>query len=286
MFRKTRTFRLVVIVLGLVLGSSACAASEEQQVIEPTEVPEIEATLAPLGQPGNPVVRNMDWEPVVETIDGAEMALVPVGCFMMGSDTGKEHEAPIHEQCFAEPFWIDVYEVTRAQFDDEATEGARRDLPANYVDWFDAVSHCEARGGRLPTEAEWEYAARGPDELKYPWRHDQVSSVFYCGVDDDIAFAVGSTPLGHSWVGAFDLAGNAWEWTHSIYAPYPFDSKDGREVGGNVDSESPRVKRGGSCYSQSPDQLQTSYRRQVLPGDANEITGFRCMLPYLESGAN
>jgi len=163
----------------------------------PTETP------IPLGFPGNPVTANDQWTPMIEEFDGVEMALVPVGCFMMGSSQDVESdEGPIHEQCFGEPFWIDVTEVTNAKYGSEGSfSGA--DRPRESVGWLEAEAYCESRGARLPTEAEWEYAARGPDGLVYAWGNGFIGdNVVYDGNSGGQTADVGSRPDGVSWVGA------------------------------------------------------------------------------------
>ena len=132
------------------------------------------------------------------------MVLVPVGCFMMGSSDGKADEAPVHEVCFDAPFWIDVYEVTNAQF---GTSGQfdGDDRPREMMNWQRALAYCQSRGARLPTEAEWEYAARGPDSLIYPWGNAFIAdNVVYFLNSENRTWDVGSRPQGVSWVGAYD----------------------------------------------------------------------------------
>ncbi len=234
-------------------------------------------TPAPLGYA--PVSRNADWAPVAQNIEGVEMLLVPAGCFQMGSDAANAgaDEGPAHPICFAAPFWIDRLEVTAGQF---GSPGSIADpgYPRDSVSWGEAAAHCAARGARLPTEAEWEYAARGPDGLIYPW-----------GGAFDPAFAVyagsgglqpaASRPEGASWVGALDMAGSLWEWTSTIYDPdrfpYPYDPADGRED--PTDRVSQRVIRGGS-WDNEPQFLRAAGRRGKLPsGEWYGYIGFRCV---------
>jgi hypothetical protein len=225
------------------------------------------------GQPA-PVTSNAEWTPVIQEFDGVEMALVPAGCFMMGED-GKGGE-----QCFEAPFWIDVTEVTNAQYGSSG-RWSGDNLPRERVDWFDAVAHCEARGARLPTEAEWEYAARGPDGLVYPWGNEFVpDNVVYAGNSGGRTADVGSRPGGASWVGALDMSGNVWEWVSSVYEPYPYDPTDGREVDASSDSSSARGLRGGSWLDGFSNLLRGASRDRGNPSVVVGLDGFRCARSY------
>ncbi len=144
------------------------------------------------------MMANDQWEPVTETFDGALMAMVPPGCFIAGSTAEQEgyaadelfdvrswyeNEQPAHEQCLDELFWIDVYQVTNEQY------GLLRRIPSDdppreTADWFEASVHCESRGSRLTTKAEWEYAARGPDGLICPWGNEfDTMLANFCAVE-------------------------------------------------------------------------------------------------------
>jgi formylglycine-generating enzyme required for sulfatase activity len=248
----------------------------------------------PLGL--QPVTRNADWEPIIQDVDGVQMARVPAGCFMMGSESGGSDEQPVHEVCFEEPFWIDVYEVTNAQYGSSG-EWSGDDLPREEVDWFDAADHCESRGARLPTEAEWEYAARGPDGLVYPWGNafdcrmgnfdDETEYDSYVieggeGCDGFVGTApVGSFPGGVSWVGAYDLSGNVWEWVADWYddgyygtLPDPATNPQGPSSGDY------RVLRGGSWNLNYTHLLRGADRNRYYPSIESYSLGFRCALSY------
>jgi formylglycine-generating enzyme required for sulfatase activity len=216
--------------------------------------------------------RNTDWQPVEHIFDGVTMVLVPAGCFMMGSDDGERDERPVHEICFDEPFWIDKYEVTQAQY----TYGySTSERPVRGITWFEARRFCQSRSASLPTEAQWEYAARGVESWVYPWGNDFVSSnAVYNGSSAVGPFEVGSHYTGASWVGAMDMAGNVWEWTSSMFEPYPYNAYDGRERDANRDSEVARVLRGGS-YNDESDYLRASFRLSWDPSDSH--WGFRCV---------
>lgn len=235
-------------------------------------------TPAP-GYPGGArITANGQWTPVERAFDGVTMVLVPVGCFMMGSEDGDSNELPVHQQCFDEPLWIDKYEVTNGQFGSVGCQQYSSDpnQPRNCVNWFDARDYCESRGARLPTETEWEYAARGPDSLVYPWGNtydaDRVIGEDDPTYGDTHTAPVGSRSQGASWVGALDMSGNVWEWVSSVYLPYPYDAGDGREVPARTHA---RVLRGGSFGSASG-LLRAANRNGLFPDDGGGGSGFRC----------
>lgn len=220
------------------------------------------------------VSTNAEWTPVFQTFDGVEMALVPAGCFTMGHNDGRRDERPEHEKCIAVPFWIDRTEVTNAQFGRQSVfEGDNR--PYTNLTWFEARDFCIGRGGRLPTELEWEYAARGVDSLIYPWGNElNGQNLIFDGNAGNQTADVGSRPAGASWVGALDMSGNALEWVSSIYARYPYDANDGRE---NMDdTTSPRVYRSG-WGSYIDFGLSASIRFHALPDMRDWFIGFRCV---------
>jgi iron(II)-dependent oxidoreductase len=147
--------------------------------------------------------------------------------------------------------------------------------PREQITWFEARDFCESRGERLPTEAEWEYAARGPEAWIYPWgdEFDGSKMIWNRGLSDGTA-PVGSLPAGASWVGALDMSGNAWEWVSSIYQRYPYDSSDGRES--SQDTNSARVLRGGSWNLVNAVYLRAAYRYDGYPYGWLSNFGFRC----------
>ncbi len=298
-----------------------------------TPTPSPTNTPDPIQLAFTPVARNADWTPVEREFDGVTMVLVPAGSFEMGSTAEEidfgfemcqqaadndaecqrvwvEDEAQNGDntQIFSQPFWIDKYEVTRAEYQRCVEAGACTetpssaystddDQPINRVTWYQAQDYCEWRGAQLPTEAQWEYAARGPDRLIFPWGNefdgtlanhcdrncgnsDWGSSFNYVNEENDDGFAitspVGSFPAGASWVGALDMSGNVWEWTSTIYDDfaYPYDATDGRE---NADSDARRVVRGGS-FDDASSALRVAGRFGNLVGFDDFIVGFRCAL--------
>jgi len=210
------------------------------------------------------------------------MALVPAGCFMMGSENGDEDEQPVHEVCFDAPFWIDVYEVTNEQFgsgrliygDGQFTGD---DQPRDSLVWGGAEAHCRSRSTRLPTEAEWEYAARGPDGLVYPWgaRFDADNAVYAANASARTA-DVGSRPEGASWVGAYDMSGNVWEWVSDAYHTY-FGDPQVNPV--QLDGQG-QVLRGGAYNDDDTNALRSANRYWEERGSASDQptseNGFRC----------
>ncbi len=233
------------------------------------------ATLTACGSE-TAITRNDDWTLEVREFEGVEMVLVPAGCFMMGSEDGEDNEAPVHEQCVDEPFWIDRYEVTNEQYGSSG-EWSGDNLPRDSVSWFDATAHCESRGARLPTESEWEYAARGPDSLIYPWGNGFVEdNVVYRSNSGNKTIEVGNRPGGVSWVGAYDMSGNVWEWISSLDEDYPYNASDGRERDTEDNTDVRRVFRGGSWADFSPAGLRAAYRGMHSPGGSSSYGGFRC----------
>ncbi|NDJ75829.1 MAG: formylglycine-generating enzyme family protein [Chloroflexi bacterium] len=279
---------LGLMAVGLLAAPSSGAVARAAQDETPTPEPELEPDAE--SPPVPTIESNDEWEPVIEVFNEAEMVLVPPGCFDMGADEGENSdldEKPVHQQCFEEPFWIDRNEVTRAMYatcvEDggctEATESlfsVRDEQPMNMVTWFQATEYCEWRGTRLPTELEWEYAARGPSNLRYPWGDTfDIDLVVVSGWATEPA-DVGSIPEGASWVGALDMGGNLWEWTTSIYKFYPYDPAEFEDP---ENTTSARVWRGGSF--RYDDDVRGANRDAVSPTRVDEEVGIRCVSDYI-----
>jgi WD40 repeat protein len=249
----------------------------------PTSMPITLPAETSLALPQTGVDSNAEWSPYIQPFDGVLMALVPAGCFRMGSKDDDLDEQPEHPQCFDEPFWIDVYEVTNGHF--MALDGTAiySDFRRNFqysignITWFEAREFCEnRRGGRLPTEREWEYAAPGVDNLSYPW-HEESD---FDGYESHIQSSqpVGSEPYDVSCVGAYDLAANVIEWTSSAYLDYPYSFDDGRE--NLADRETRRVIRGGAgTIDKTGSRLAARFGLEPDNG-VNSIIGFRCARSY------
>jgi ribose transport system permease protein len=218
------------------------------------------------------------------------MVEVPAGPFIMGSDAGAEDEAPAHEEDLP-AFAIDVFEVTNADFavfvettgyqTDAENEGRTRNWrsagegkdnhPVVFVSWNDAAAYCQWLGKRLPTEAEWEKAARGSDERIYPWGDDydpSKANVKDTGLRGTAV--VGSFGAGASPYGAEDMAGNVWEWTADWYEAYPGSDFQSDYFGGRF-----RVLRGGGWF-ETANAVRSHVRNANTETAASDDIGFRC----------
>ncbi|MBN1934899.1 MAG: SUMF1/EgtB/PvdO family nonheme iron enzyme, partial [Anaerolineae bacterium] len=239
--------------------------------------------------------------------DGMVMVYVPAGQFLMGSANGDgdaySDEKPQHTVTL-DAFWIDRTEVTNAQYQQCVAAGACAasayagdgtyngpQKPVVGVSWHDADAYCRWAGARLPTEAEWEKAARGTDGRKYPWGNEwDVRTTRRCNfsdkndptgpsdtvADDGYARAapVGSYPNGGSPYGALDMAGNVWEWVADWYdGGYYANSPENNPKGPN--SGSHKVLRGGSWYN-DPQYVRAAYRYLTGPTYRYYSFGFRC----------
>lgn len=246
-------------------------------------------TLMAACRPAAPQVRTPQTSPV----DGATLVFIPPGEFMMGSDES-DPEADSDEQpqhtVYLDAFWMDRTEVTNDMYRKCVQAGScsepahsRRytslghaNHPALGISWDQAVAYCTWAGRRLPTEAEWEKAARGTDGRLYPWGMEtpDPSRLNFDHVVDDTT-EVGSYPAGASPYGVLDMAGNVWEWAADGYdEDYYAQSPAENPTGG--DSVNRRVLRGGSWNTQAHN-VRVTNRFWAFPG-RNDTDGFRCAL--------
>ena len=247
----------------------------------------------------------------LEKIDLSDMVLIPAGKFIMGTSDEEEQlvirqlgggELVEHPQWFlsekpqravhVDSFYINNFEVTNAdyqKFIDATGHIAPRhwenrkhpegedNFPVVYVSWKDANAYCRWVGKRLPTEIEWEKAARGTDARIWPWGN--VFDITMCNVESWEGSGpkpVGSYPQGASPYGIYDMAGNVWEWTDSWYDAYPGSTFTTTEFGQKF-----RVLRGGSWYhydSLGPIGARTPSRDRGTEDHISYVAGFRCAI--------
>lgn len=243
-------------------------------------------------------------ERLAQALD-SNMVHVPVGQFAMGSDQGDVDERP-QRVVYLDGFEIDKCEVTNVQYsrflEAVGREGPRRwpgryvhlsfhhppdwlgsryppgeaMYPATGVRWEEAAQYCAWVGERLPTEAEWEKAARGTDGRSYPWGAlwdpSRANSV-----DQGLRYTrpVGSYTSGASPYGALDMAGNVWEWVWDLYDRRYYGYAPDRNPMGPASGTGERILRGGA-WDSSPDQARTSYRNATHFFGPNFRVGFRC----------
>ncbi len=225
------------------------------------------------------------------------MKLIPAGEFQMGSESGDSDESPVHS-VYLDAFYIDIYQVTNALYalcvkagaciEPSSKKSHTRDAyygislydyyPVIWVDRNQARNYCEWRGSRLPTEAEWEKAARGGLEGNlYPWgdQEPDCSMLNYIGKNglcEGDTTRVGSyAPNGF---GLFDMAGNVWEWVWDWYSDKYYTLSPSHNPRG-PESGDFRVLRGGgwNCGSYG---IRISDRNGSGPGNGSDDYGFRC----------
>jgi len=230
----------------------------------------------------------------VSNKDGMTLLYVPAGEFTMGSDNGNADEKPVH-QVNLDAFWIDLTEVTNSMYakcvkdgkcdPPSSTKSYTHDnyygnsqfdnYPVIYVSWDNAKAYCTWADRRLPTEAEWEKAARGTNANVYPWGNNAPNSnlLNYNNVVGDTT-AVGKYPNGKSLYGAYDMAGNVWEWVADWYSDtYYIGSPSSNPLG--PDSGQDRVLRGGS-WNHDYDFVRSADRNGYSPTITDSHFGFRC----------
>jgi formylglycine-generating enzyme required for sulfatase activity len=220
-----------------------------------------------------------------------DMVLVPAGEFIMGSEEGEQDEAP-EQKIYLDAFYIDKYEVTNAQYRRFVKATGHRepydwkndsfnqdDQPVVGVSWDDAAAYCEWRKKRLPTEAEWEKAARGQEGRRFPWGSKWNRQNANCSTSGkNKTAAVGSYPQGVSPYGVYDMAGNIWEWCADWYGADYYHLIPKRNPTGPVSGDA-RVIRGGGWFD-SQAQLRSANRYYSHPMVRYNGIGFRCARDY------
>ena len=218
--------------------------------------------------------------------DGAEMVYVPSGEFLMGDDDEYDNERRTETLA---GFWIYKCDVTVAQYlkfcektgkahPETPHWGWKDDHPVVNVSWFDAKDYCDWAGVALPTEAQWEKAARGTDGRKYPWGNEWDASNAWCSVghERESTAPVGSFPAGASPYGCLDMAGNVWQWCADWYDPTSPKSA----LATNPNRPGPgqrRVLRGGSWNDDDGLLFRSAFRRHGGPSPWLDGDGFRAV---------
>lgn len=212
------------------------------------------------------------------------MVFVPAGEFLMGSDTNDEDEKP-QRRVYVDEYWIYQFPViveqymrfcreTRRALPPRPDWGWRADHPVVNVTWHDATAYCAWAGATLPTEAEWEKAARGTDDREYPWGNKWDSERCQCGAKSTSPMT--AHPSGISPFGVWDVSGNVWEWCSDWYAKDADRTASARNpVGPNTGEY--RVLRGGGWINISEDGFRCAYRGRLEPENRGDSYGFRCV---------
>jgi len=244
------------------------------------------------------VHRNAEWRPILRRIGGLDMALVPSGCFRMGSTDAElavaldscdrfyggagcpvdfaGAEQPVRQVCFDRPFWIGRTEITNREYGSSSSTDMiamyrGSNWPRETVTWQVANDFCRSHGLRLPSEAEWEFAARGLDGLIFPWGNDfDLERVVSGRLSPE---DVGLHRDVMSWVGTYDMSGGIAEWVADWYGPYGEESA--LNPVGPAEGDQ-RVVRGGSWFSFAAFLLRAAHRQAFDPGYASSVVGFRC----------
>jgi formylglycine-generating enzyme required for sulfatase activity len=272
------------VAIALTVAASAAMAARLLPPSKDDSKPPVSASLPPVPKPASsaepaapPASARSGNEGVEVEVAPAllDLVLVPEGEFTMGAAEYDKDEAPPH-RVHISSFWIGKREVSMGEFGPASTADAS--LPAQDVSWNQARAFCERNGMRLPTEAEWEYAARGTDGRMYPWGNaaptPQLATFGQKVASPTTANVRGAGPFG-----TLNQAGNMWEWVEDCYVAvrYAKDQASGVVTNPLEDTSSgcDRVVRGGS-YSAGERFLRSSLRNSARPSDGDPFQGFRC----------
>ena len=243
-----------------------------------------------------PESRKMPQDHEITGKDGAPMVLIPAGEFLMGSPDGggEENEHPQH-RVFLDAYYMDKFEVTVSRYAefmrstgqrapayrDQVNTVRHSNLPVVGVDWHDAEAYCRWAEKRLPTEAEWEKAARGTDGRTYPWGNEPPTSrlanfgnSYTNNFYDERLASVNSQEAGNSPYGLHHMAGNVWEWTADWYNATYYKTSPARNPPGPSSGEF-RVFHGGSWFN-APAHVRSATRDRATFSNRDDTLGFRC----------
>jgi len=292
---KKRLAMFLAAALLVSCGSPSPAAPTEPPAPTPTPQPAATATPEPTPTIAATPTPLAGATQVRET-DGMVMVYVPAAEFAMGSESGSADELPLHT-VYLDSYWIDQTEVTNAMYAQCVAAGAcvapseylmdrmtgyysgppAGDYPVVNMDWYMANAYCAWAGARLPSEAEWELAARGTDGRAYPWGNEAPNddlTNYFRHVGD--LQPVGSYPDAASPYGALDMAGNAWEWVNDWYSSSYYSESPADNPQGPASGEY-RVARGGSWFIIEDFLRSTARLTGFTPPEYYFIdSGFRC----------
>ncbi len=298
----------VIVVLGAILffansgmfaAPTPTAAPTEKILPFPTATVEVQstATAEPTVMPTETVLpTETPFLTEIKDEKNVTMIYIPAGEFTIGSENSGDVGSRPSKKLNMDAFYIDKYEVTNEMYyacvypvkcrrpiqQGSATRNTYfsnqtfANYPVIFVNWKMANDYCGWRGARLPTEAEWEKAARGTDERVYPWGGGTLDCSYsnYAGCSGDTT-PVDQYEKGKSFYGVYGMAGNVWEWTSTLFKQYPYDAADGREdplITGN------RIARGGgwSAFGGNAANVRVDTRLQLDPGHVGTFVGIRC----------
>ncbi len=305
--------KLFPILMVLVLFLSACGQGGDAQPT-PISLPTAEPTAEPAAAPTEKPASNAELgDERTASADGMIQVFIPTGTFYMGGldEDAKANEKPARRVTVSS-FWMDKVEVTNGMYNLCVEAGVcaiPRDLgsatrtkyfidpefadyPVIFVSWEDAKTYCEWGGRRLPTEAEWEYAARGTNTFSYPWGDesptDQLANFNYLVRDTS---RVGSYPTGASSFGILDMSGNVWEWVSDFYDEKYYEGGPAQDPigpdkpgvnglrrslrGGSWQDSGKDIRLSNRGFSLAPD-LNADPSAQSYKGEATNRIGFRC----------
>lgn len=273
-------------------------------IVFPTATPSASPTATLIQTPG----KTETSTPIpTELVDdrGVAMRLIPAGTFSMGMEDGPEFDQPVN-LVYLNSYYLDQFEVSNSHYRQCVTAGAcispkdaefenyadylnsptYDDYPVVNVSWYQAKAYCEWRGARLPTEAEWEKAARGTSGFIFPWGNNFITTnLNFCDkncsqswamleADDGYVYTAPVTafPWGQSSYGLYNMSGNVAEWVDDWYQAYP----GGNSAASADFGETDKVVRGGSWFDPPPFMIRADHRFSLWPEASYDLVGFRC----------
>lgn len=280
-------------------STKAASAIIVTPTIKPTKTPTLTpTTVTPTATeiPPTPTPKLDTGSTRTSEKDGMVMVYVPAGEFSMGSNKGSANAVPEHTVTL-DSYWIDQTEVTNAMYAKCVSDGSCQapenstshtrvsyfndskyaDFPVIYVNWYEADAYCKWAGRSLPTEAQWEKAARGTDGRLYPWGKEVPNNnvLNFNSLQGDTV-KVGSYPAGASPYGALDMSGNVGEWVSDFYQKDYYKSSPDKNPEGPVYGYE-KIVRGGS-WGDDISLVRSIYRKIVTPIESSNNLGFRCAM--------